>query len=166
MSSSLKVMISNNSGEKLHLSFNRLIKNAIAETLKSEEFTDNCEASVTIVTEERIRELNKEYRQKDAVTDVLSFPMYTRDELLAEPGDVRIPIGDIVICLQRAKEQAEAYGHSLEREIAFLTVHSVLHLLGYDHEISPEAEKEMFLRQEEILATMGLDRKEGEDENV
>ena len=153
-----KTIISNKSGEKLPLSFNRIIRRAVAETLEAEEFTPNCEASVTLVTEEEIKRLNREYRQKDSVTDVLSFPMYTRDELLAESGEDRIPIGDIVICLVRAKEQAVAYGHPLEREIAFLTVHSVLHLLGYDHEISPEAEKEMFMRQEEILAAMGLTR--------
>ncbi len=156
--SSLKVMISNKSGEKLPFSYGRLIRRAVAETLSAEEFTRNCEVSVTLVTGERIRELNKEYRDRDAVTDVLSFPMYTRDELFSESDDERIPIGDIVICVPRAKEQAEAYGHPLEREIAFLTVHSVLHLLGYDHEISPEAEKEMFMRQEEVLAIMGLTR--------
>lgn len=156
--SKLKVIISNKSGEKLPLSYNRIIRRAVAETLSAEEFTQNCEASVTLVTEDEIRRLNNEYRQKDSVTDVLSFPMYTRDELLSESGEERIPIGDIVICVVRAKEQAAAYGHPLEREIAFLTVHSVLHLLGYDHEISPEAEKEMFLRQEEILAAMGLTR--------
>ena len=110
------------------------------------------------MTRDEIKKLNNEYRSKDAVTDVLSFPMFTRDELFSDTEEERIPIGDIVICVQRAKEQAEAYGHPLEREIAFLTVHSVLHLLGYDHEISPEAEKEMFLRQEEVLATMGLTR--------
>ncbi len=156
--SSLKVIISNRSGEKLPLSYNRLMRTAVAETLKAEEFTRPCEASVTLVTEDEIKKLNNEYRSKDAVTDVLSFPMFTRDELFSDTEEERIPIGDIVICVQRAKEQAEAYGHPLEREIAFLTVHSVLHLLGYDHEISPEAEKEMFLRQEEVLATMGLTR--------
>ena len=156
--SKLKVIISNESGEKLPLLYNRIIRRAVAKTLAAEEFTQNCEASVTLVTEDAIRRLNGAYREKDSVTDVLSFPMYTRDELLAEPGDERIPIGDIVICVARAKEQAEAYGHPLKREIAFLTVHSVLHLLGYDHEISPEAEKEMFMRQEEILADMGLTR--------
>ncbi|MBO4217559.1 MAG: rRNA maturation RNase YbeY [Clostridia bacterium] len=155
---SLKVMISNKSGKKLPLSYNRLIRRAVSETLSAEEFTQNCEVSVSLVTEDEIKRLNNEYRKKDAVTDVLSFPMYTRDELFSEPDDERIPIGDIVICVRRAEEQAEAYGHPLERELAFLTVHSVLHLLGYDHEISPEAESEMFLRQEEVLAAMGLTR--------
>ena len=150
--SKLKVIISNKSGERFPLFYNRIIRRAVAETLTAEEFTLNCEASVTLVTEDEIRRLNGAYREKDSVTDVLSFPMYTRDELLAEAGDERIPIGDIVICVVRAKEQAAAYGHPLKREIAFLTVHSVLHLLGYDHEISPEAETEMFMRQEEILA--------------
>ena len=87
---------------------------------------------------------------------MLSFPLFEKEDLTdATDGDA---LGDIVISLERAREQANEYGHSFEREVAFLTVHSMLHLLGYDHEISEEDEKEMFFKQEEILKTIGLNR--------
>ena len=97
--------------------------------------------------------MNLETRGVDRPTDVLSFPVFDEDF-----GVGYAVLGDIVISYDTAKRQAEQYGHSLERELAFLTVHSVLHLLGYDHETSPEDEKEMFSRQEAILVSMGLKR--------
>ena len=87
-------------------------------------------------------------------TDVLSFPLYDEEGCLDD--DV---LGDMVISLERAKMQAEEYGHSLERELACLTAHSMLHLFGYDHELGDEEEKEMFSKQEEILSLLGLERK-------
>lgn len=127
-----------------------LIKKAVEGTLEYEGVESNCEVSVTFTDNENIRELNREYRNIDRATDVLSFPM-------DEEGD-EVVLGDIVISLARAKEQAEEYGHSLEREISFLCVHSVLHLLGYDHETGEEDEKEMFGKQEEILNKIGQTR--------
>jgi len=133
----------------------RLIVNAAAETLAYEKFEGRAEISVTLCGDERIRRLNAEYRGVDRVTDVLSFP------LLDEPDGAGVtPLGDIVIDVDRAVLQAREYGHSVEREIAFLTVHSALHLLGYDHEEGKAQESEMFAKQEEILCSMGLVRGE------
>jgi probable rRNA maturation factor len=122
------------------------------------------EVVVTLVTNERIHELNREYRGVDRPTDVLSFAMNEAGE---EEMDIYIDeseideypnmLGDIVISLPKAKEQAEEYGHSLERELGFLAVHGFLHLLGYDHG-TVEEEKEMFSRQEEVLEKIGLKR--------
>ena len=131
----------------------RLIVNAAAETLKFEKFDGQAEVSVTLCGDERIRELNIEYRGVDRLTDVLSFPLFDDEE---DGG--KQPLGDIVIDVDRALLQAAEYGHSAEREIAFLTVHSMLHLLGYDHEEGKAEESEMFARQEKILTSLGLTR--------
>ena len=130
--------------------FDELIKVAVEGTLAYEGVEGSCEISVTFTDNENIRELNREYRDIDRETDVLSFPM--EDE-----GD-DVVLGDVVISLEKAREQAEEYGHSIEREISFLCVHSCLHLLGYDHETGEEDEKEMFRRQEEILNKIGQKR--------
>lgn len=131
----------------------KLIVSAVVESLKHEDIEDHCEVSVTLCTAERIQELNRDFRGIDRVTDVLSFPMFDEDE------DFEIlPLGDIVINMSRADEQAKEYGHSFERELAFLVVHSMLHLLGYDHEEGKAAESEMFALQEQILSSMGLAR--------
>lgn len=122
------------------------------------------EVVVTIVSNERIHELNRDYRGVDRPTDVLSFAMNESGEgemdiYLDESEFDEFPnmLGDIIISLPKAKEQAEDYGHSLERELGFLAVHGFLHLLGYDHG-TEEEEKEMFSRQEEILEKIGLTR--------
>ena len=127
--------------------YEELVKKAVEATLGFEGWKYDCEVSVTFTDNESIRELNREYRDIDRPTDVLSFPM-------DDEGDDSV-LGDIVISLERAMEQAEEYGHSLAREISFLTVHSCLHLLGYDHETGEEDEKEMFGKQEEILNKLG-----------
>ena len=124
--------------------YEELVKKAVEGTLEYENFDNDCEISVTFTDNENIRELNKEYRDIDRETDVLSFPMDEEDML-----------GDIVISLEKAREQAEEYGHSVEREISFLCVHSCLHLLGYDHETNEEDEREMFAKQEKILKQIG-----------
>lgn len=140
----------------------RLVKAAIAEALAYEGIVGTVEVSVTFVDNAAIRELNNAYRTIDRETDVLSFPMYERGEIPA--GPLPKMLGDIVLSLEKAVSQAEEYRHSFEREVAFLTVHSVLHLLGYDHEESEREESEMFARQEAILVKMGLPReKEGEE---
>ncbi|MBQ4602311.1 MAG: rRNA maturation RNase YbeY [Clostridia bacterium] len=131
----------------------KLIVASVAESLKYEEFPDKCEVSVTLVDNEEIHVLNREYRDVDRPTDVLSFPIFDEDDM----GGKTI-LGDIVLSLERAGEQAEEFGHSFEREVAFLTVHSMLHLLGYDHEEGKAQESEMFFRQEAILCKMGLAR--------
>lgn len=120
-------------------------------------FIRDCDISVTVTDNIHIHELNREYRGVDRPTDVLSFPMYSfTDDDMPEEGPAPVVLGDIVISAERAKEQAVEYGHSFQREISFLTVHSVLHLLGYDHEVSEEAEKEMFSLQDKIMDRLGI----------
>ncbi len=140
------------------------IKKVIDASLEYENCDFDAEVSVTIVDNEAIREINNETRNIDAPTDVLSFPMLYFDEDgniidsdFDMDGDVLV-LGDIVISAERAKSQAEEFGHSFLREIAFLTVHSMLHLLGYDHVDDPVGEKIMFTKQEEILDKLGIKR--------
>ena len=140
------------------------IKTVIDASLAYENCDFDAEVSVTIVNNEAIREINRVTRDIDRPTDVLSFPMLYFDENgdiidsdYDMDGDVLV-LGDIVISAERAKEQAEEFGHSFRREIAFLTVHSMLHLLGYDHVDDPEGEKIMFRKQEEILDKLGITR--------
>lgn len=122
------------------------------------------EVVVTLVNNERIHELNRDYRGVDRPTDVLSFAMNEPGEgemeiFIDEDEASEFPnmLGDIIISVSKAQEQAEDYGHSFERELGFLTVHGFLHLLGYDHG-TPEEEKEMFSRQEKVLEEIGLTR--------
>ncbi len=131
-----------------------LVKKAVKAALEYEKVDFDTEVSVTFTDNEKIKELNSLHRGIDRPTDVLSFPLIDWDE----PSDDTSALGDIVISLEMAETQAREYCHSMERETAFLTVHSVLHLLGYDHEISEEDEREMFEKQEEILKIMGLQR--------
>lgn len=137
-------------------SHQNLIEATIKKTLEIEAFEDNVEISLTLVDAEGIRTLNRDYRQKDQVTDVLSFPQYSEtgwDAFEDEP----VFLGDIVICLDQARLQAESYGHALERELAYLVCHSLLHLLGYDH--LEAADKDQMRRQEElVMSAMGLER--------
>lgn len=120
---------------------------AAVEAVLAREGRKGAEVAVTLVDDERIQGLNRTYRKKDAPTDVLSFP-------LAE-GPEDPCLGDVVISAQRAREQAEAYGHGLRRELAFLAVHGTLHLLGWDH-ASPVEEKAMFAVQEDVLRDLGI----------
>lgn len=122
-----------------------------------EKLEGNMEVAVSFVSDEEIQSLNKQYRGKDRPTDVLSFPVYTKEELIGLPVDLPITLGDIVISIDRGKEQAKLYNHSLLREFTFLAVHGLLHLVGYDHN-TPEAEKEMFSYQNKLLKEHGLER--------
>ena len=132
-----------------------LIRRAILATLDYEGFEYDTEVSVTFCDNEYIKVLNNEYRNKDSATDVLSFPMYDIDELESETNpDGSVSLGDIVISLERAAEQANELGHSLRREVAFLVIHSTLHLLGYDHELSKDDEEAQCLAQREIVETL------------
>ncbi len=127
----------------------KLLKKAVDTTLEYEDFSRMTEVSITLTNDETIHEMNRESRGVDRPTDVLSFPVFDEDF-----GVGRAILGDIVISYDTAMRQSKEYGHSIERELAFLTVHSMLHLLGYDHETSKEDEKEMFARQEAILNIM------------
>ncbi|MBQ8392649.1 MAG: rRNA maturation RNase YbeY [Clostridia bacterium] len=132
-----------------------IVRKAVFNTLVYEGFDKNCEVSVTFVDNEAIKELNKTYRNKNRETDVLSFPMF-EDFNEINIGTDDIPLGDIVISLEKAAKQGYEIGHSIYHEVAFLCVHSTLHLLGYDHETSKEDEKEMFRKQKEIMEIMGF----------
>ena len=127
------------------------IQAAVKETLAYEQFEDQCEVSVTLVDNEKIKALNSEYRNKDRETDVLSFPLLDGEYSDEDLVDGFLPLGDIVISLEKAREQAAELGHNINEEVAFLCVHSTLHLLGYDHETSPEDEADMFARQAKIM---------------
>ena len=135
-----------------------LVRKAIEATLAYEQYGNPTEVSVTFTDNEGIRKLNKKFRNIDRATDVLSFPLLDFEGEQDEPPvDEWIGmLGDIVISLEQAEKQAKEYGHSFEREAAFLCVHSMLHLLGYDHETGEADEEEMCRRQREILETMGL----------
>lgn len=116
---------------------------------------ERTEISVTFVEAQEIRELNRDYRDTDKVTDVLSFPQF--DDLNDIPEFGEICLGDVVICKDRAEEQAEEFGHSFEREIIYLFTHSILHLLGYDH-MEEEEKREMRQREEEVMTHLGITR--------
>ena len=134
-----------------------LVRRAVLASLEYEGFGADTELSVTFTDNEGIRAINAEYRGIDAPTDVLSFPLTDYEGVDFPVADEpESSLGDIVISLERASEQAEEFGHSFEREVAFLTVHSMLHLLGYDHVNSDEEDAEMRRRQREILESMGL----------
>ena len=159
MSRSAKTMIYFlNDQERYAISYRlkMLIRKAVIATLEYESFMGDAEVSVTFTDNEGIRTLNRDFRQIDKATDVLSFPLTDYDGTELPIDEPEMSLGDIVISLERAEEQAEEFGHSFEREVAFLTVHSMLHLLGYDHVNSDEEDAEMRRRQREILEGMGL----------
>ncbi len=135
-----------------------LIRRTILETLDYEGMENDVEVSVTFVDDEGIRELNNKFRGMDKPTDVLSFPLLDYEGESEEPffDELCHNLGDIVISLERAMAQANEFGHSFEREVAFLTAHSMLHLLGYDHEISEEDDADMRRRQNDIMDRLGL----------
>ncbi len=135
-----------------------LIRRSCNAVLTNEGFEGDAEISVTIVDDERIRELNRQYRNIDKSTDVLSFPLGENGVYDINYDTGAKMLGDIVISIEHAFEQAEKYGHSLQREIGFLTVHSLLHLLGYDHENGGLEAVRMREKEEESLTQMGLKR--------
>lgn len=127
----------------------------IEQALKTLHIEDDVEVSCVLVDDERIHEINREYRHIDRSTDVISFAMEDNDQFYVE-GMPRT-LGDIFISVDHAKKQAEEYGHSLRREMCFLFTHGILHLLGYDH-MTDEQEKEMFGLQDEILGALSIER--------
>lgn len=137
----------------------QIIEKIAGDSLRYEGFSENCEISVSIVDNEEIQQINRQFRDINRPTDVLSFPQLTFSdgEIPDKNENGEIVLGDIIISLERAREQAEEYGHSLKREIAFLTAHSMLHLMGYDH-MEEDEEKEMFAKQKEILKIAGIPR--------
>ena len=148
--------------------YESIARQVVEAALDSENCPYEAEVSLVLTTDEDIQRTNREFREIDRVTDVLSFPMFElspgekpRAEW-ADPDTGKVFLGDMVISLERANEQAEEYGHSLERELCYLTVHSVLHLLGYDHLDEGPMKARMREREEAILAALGITR-EGAD---
>ncbi len=156
----IKVYVKNNQTEvKVPVGIKLLIRKCCSAVLVTEKFGKDAEVSVSFVSNEEIKNLNKIYRDKDSVTDVLSFPLTGEDgteEINPETGAVQL--GDIVISLETAVKQAQNFGHSLNREIGFLTVHSMLHLLGYDHETSQLDQRIMREKEEAVLEELGISR--------
>ena len=151
----------------LHASDRALVKRSITAALAYEMFTGCAEVSVVFTDDASIQVLNRQYRGKDASTDVLSFPLAEdSEEFEVDMAQQSVALGDIVISMEHAARQAELYGHSLQRELAFLSVHATLHLLGYDHERSAAEEADMFRRQREILMRMGMQRDADTDEKA
>ena len=143
--------------EALDYYFKHVIRKAISTALVHEGFDSDCEVSVTLCDNDYIKRLNSKYRNKNSATDVLSFPMYdfSSDEETIPEGEL-IPLGDIVISLERAAKQAEELSNPFLTEVAFLTVHSILHLLGYDHERSKEDDEAQCSAQREIMAALDI----------
>ena len=159
----VKVVISNDQkAVKIPTGIRMLIRRCCHAVLELENFEGSAEVSVRFVDNEQIRELNKQYRNIDKETDVLSFPMFEKDELVQkikeksfEHEDV---LGDIVISIPKVEEQAKEYGHSFERELSYMVVHGFYHLMGYDH-IKEEDKKEMRPKEEKILNDLKIIRK-------
>lgn len=147
----MKVLLDNLTDAKLDLDdLEKKAAATIATVLEAEAYNENVEVSLSFVDRDRIHQLNRDYRKVDRPTDVLSFPM---DEDYVEGFDEML--GDIVICLDVAKEQADDFGHSLEREIMYLICHSTLHLLGYDHE-NEEDKREMREKEKQVMKKLGV----------
>ena len=155
----MTLLIDNRSDYELSEEMTEVFEKVCKESLIYEDFETDCEISLSIVNDEEIHEINKQFRNIDRPTDVLSFPQLTFEE--GEEADVNengeIVLGDIIISADRAREQAEEFGHSMKREMAFLAVHSMLHLMGYDH-MEKEEKEDMFRRQKEILLNAGIPR--------
>ncbi|MDO4778999.1 MAG: rRNA maturation RNase YbeY [Tissierellia bacterium] len=126
------------------------LEKTIKTTLLKAGYGEDYEISISFVEEQEIRQLNRDYRGKDSVTDVLSFPIFERGEI----PDFGM-LGDVIICTKRAKEQADEFGHSLDREIHYLITHSILHLLGYDH-MEEDEKIEMRTLEKEVMKELGI----------
>lgn len=159
MKEKIKVIISNEQKTvKIPTGVRLLVRRCCNAVLTFENFNEPAEISVTFVNDERIHELNREYRNVDRSTDVLSFPLGENGVYDKNPENGACLLGDIVISVETAVRQAETYGHSLQREIGFLTVHSMLHLLGYDHVNGGIEEVRMREKEEHVLTELGLKR--------
>lgn len=154
-----KVYISNRqTAVKIPSGIRLLIRRACNAVLQMENFPETAEVSVTFVSNAEIAELNRQYRDKPQPTDVLSFPLGVGGQYDRNNETGALMLGDVVISMEKAQEQAALYGHSLQREVAFLTVHSMYHLLGYDHEQGGLEAVRMREKEEQTLLKLGLPR--------
>ncbi len=155
----VKVIITNaQKNVKVPTGIRMLIRRCCTAVLTYEQFQGSAEVSVKFVNDEEIQNLNKTFRNIDRSTDVLSFPLGENGVYDVNPATGAKMLGDIVISMEHAVEQADRYGHSLQREIGFLTVHSMLHLLGYDHEGGGIESVRMREKEETVLTQLGLKR--------
>ena len=153
----IRVIIANKQKDiKIPTGLRMLIRRCCNAVLRMEKFEGSVEVSVTFVNNEQIKEYNSQYRNKNIETDVLSFPMGENGVYDTNPETGAKILGDIVISIEKAQEQARAYGHSLQREVGFLTAHSMLHLLGYDHENSNIERVRMREKEELVMEQLGL----------
>ncbi len=153
----IKVTITNKQKDiKIPTGLRMLIRRCCNAVLRMEEFEGSVEVSVTLVNDKQIRELNKIYRDIDRVTDVLSFPLGENGQYDTNPENGAKLLGDIVISMETAVEQADRFGHSLQREVGYLTAHSMLHLLGYDHEDNGIQRIRMREKEEKVMTLLGL----------
>ncbi|ALN76538.1 MULTISPECIES: rRNA maturation RNase YbeY [Staphylococcus] len=146
----------NDHTNKVHDDWYKQIESLLTFAKDQENITEDAELSVTFVDKDEIQAINRDYRDKDKVTDVISFA-FEEDETVFEGMDMPRVLGDIIICTDVAQEQALQYNHSFERELGFLALHGFLHLLGYDH-MNETDEQQMFQRQDDILNAYGLSR--------
>ena len=155
----IKVTIENKQkAVKIPTGVRLLIRRCCHAVLELEGFEGSAEVDVSLVDNEQIRQINNEQRHIDMTTDVLSFPLGENGKYDTDPETGAYMLGDIVISLERAAAQAQEYGHSFQREVGYLTVHSMLHLLGYDHETSPLDERKMREKEEAVLEKLGIAR--------
>lgn len=159
----VKIMLSRSRPGLGHNEARRLIQRAISAALREEKVPDDCEVSVLLTDNEGIHELNRDYRGVDRPTDVLSFPAnelspgeFDADLRERDPETGRVFLGDMAISLEKCEAQAEEFGHSFERELMYLTVHSTLHLLGYDHVDEAEMKRQMRGREDVIMSRLGI----------
>lgn len=156
MTDKIRVIISNSQKEvKIPTGLRMLVRRCCNAVLRMENFQGAAEVSVTFANNEQIHELNKMHRNVDAPTDVLSFPMGEDGKYDIDPATNAKILGDIVISMEKAVEQAECFGHTLQREVGYLTAHSMLHLLGYDHE-EPLEKVHMREKEELVMTQLGL----------
>ena len=164
---SIKVMIRNNQKKiQLPVGLRLLVRKCCQAVLVSENFDKSAEVSVSFVDNNEIRRLNRLYRDKDKPTDVLSFPLGENGVYDVNNETGAVLLGDVVISIETAIKQAKMYNHPLEREVGFLTVHSMLHLLGYDHETSPLEAERMHEKEEMVLERLGVTRDNTYSESV
>lgn len=173
----MTILFDKEAGQELEFDWEKLLTGVVEAALKLEGCPWECEVNITLTDNDGIRAMNQEFRELDVPTDVLSFPMI----VYQQPGDFsfleensaeteyfnldsgELLLGDIVISVERAKEQAEEYGHSLKRELAFLTAHSMYHLMGYDH-MGDEERMVMEQKQEKVLQGLGITRNKGDSD--
>ena len=157
----IRVVITNSQkAVKIPTGMRMLVRRCCNAVLKMEEFEGPAEISVTFVDNEQIKELNTQYREKPIETDVLSFPMGSDGKYDTDPTTGAQILGDVVISMEKALEQSELYGHSFQREVGYLTAHSVLHLLGYDH-MEPLEKLRMREKEENVMNMLGLEASQG-----